>query len=453
MEQESTMTHEEVVEELRNRLKPGGVHTIDTILTGILQEEFQAIDPEEMALVDRLGEHYRANYSSSKGRIEYDRVSLGYALHYMPPYYAKIQNMFLELFRNDLLPEHMKILDVGAGTGSAVFAAVNFFSTLSEVLTQFGERREFNLEIQLVERSGRNIEIFRQLWTKYKQKWSEVEDLWGGAFTAENVTVKKPKQDEVKPDIKIARKSYKTSDMVLFSHFLNEISGDKINILHEFMQVVKDDGSFVIIEPADKHGTKLVSHVRMFKKDLGWYVYSPCAIWHPFCSSQHEYTGDCAFCAISKPDIQPVRYNRRRSKTDMKYAYAILRQDGEHTHLGRPDEEYTKFSELHRIPNLPVRNVHVRAIKQREKNFVTRRIQGQDLHGASYYVCDGTSGRAHTQLVALGSKQRVIDNADDGDILDIQNAYAARAPSEDKWCIYEIIATEQSNVRIIENTL
>lgn len=447
------MTHEDIVNELRERLKPEGVHSLDTILAGVLQEEFQAANPEELALVGRLGEHYRANYGSSKGRIAYDMVSLGYTLHYMPPYYAKIQNMFLELFRKDLLPERMKILDVGAGTGSGVFAAVNFFSTLSEVLEEFGEGREFNLEIHQVERSKRNIEIFKGLWNKYRQRWSEIESLWDGGFSPENVSVREPKEDEVRPDIKIARKSYKTADMVMFSHFLNEVIGDKTNILHEFMQVVRDDGSFVLIEPADIHGSRLVAQVRMFKKDLGWNVYSPCAVWHPFCVSQRENTGDCSFCSVSKRDIEPVRYGIRRSKSDMKYAYVILRQDGQHTHSGRPDEGYTKFSELHRIPNLPVRGVHVRAVRQREKEPAARRIGGQESYGSSFYVCDGTSGRAHTQLVALGSKQRVINSADDGDIIDIQDAYAARAPLEDKWCAFEIIATERSNIRIIENTL
>jgi len=299
-----------------------------------------------------------------KRKISYEKGYdiLGYLAYQFPVYFVQSEHILYELAMDGLLKDRMKVLDAGTGPGTVPLAMADFYSR-----TGCGEA-----VIYSVEKSDENIEAFMALVPGYAE---------GSGVMAE----KPIKADllSLKPD-----ELHDGLDLIIFSSVLNELGVDverRAGIVKSIAGKLASDGNIVIVEPADKVNStemrKLV--VRLMDKGMG--VYSPCSfIWCARCHPESCWTFE------EKEDIKPPRLMQkvageepyRFMNTDIKYSYAILRNDDLSREKYRVPEK-AKFARLSKL----------KAHLNKHINVVTAVMSGDlgDKKDHVFKVCDGTS--------------------------------------------------------------
>ena len=104
------------------------------------------------------------NYIYSKaGATDYSRITDAYLLIYMPVNFYKIWKPLYQLAEVDKLPLRCKILELGAGPGTATLGLISFYAELA-----IGNPNvEFSLDIVAVEREPKFEDIFLFLTDSY----------------------------------------------------------------------------------------------------------------------------------------------------------------------------------------------------------------------------------------------------------------------------------------------
>jgi SAM-dependent methyltransferase len=435
---------QDIINAMLERIKPKGVHRIDSglaeILTAIAENKKDTLDQKFTQLKEELNKHREDR------PVDYDLHFLPYITHYIPKNYAKVQNTLLELLRKDLLPDELSIYEIGSGPGTTAFAAANFFTHLSEVEKIHKSRqKQRKVTISSSEKYENNREAFKWLRDRYYAK---------NAYAKKNITIHDPFEKIVTDAITIKKGSEESIDIVMMSNILSEMQDDFQKTIKAVSKIVKKDGSFVLIETADVVATNKINRAKYVLKNEGFDIYAPTAIWSPCCefvdTKKYEQCGwgcygDCTYCCITKPDIQKLKYPGQSPASDMKYSFWIMRKDGISLFPGIP-EGYSKLNGIS-----PGRH-NIQVIKQREK---TGKYEFKEVQGRScqvYFCCDGTCGRDYAQLIPYDYEiQHEVVSANDGDILDINNALIQQ--NEIGYANRDVILDDESKIKVIQNTL
>ena len=246
------------------------------------------------------------------GATDYDGFCKAYALYYLPVNFYKIWRPLLDLVLTDSLPAQGRILELGAGPGSATFGVIEFFKCLAtENSTQ-----AFSLDIVLVEKNVGFITVFKDLYSAYASSFPE--NL--------AVSVKCIKDDAF---AYLSQGKGSPYDLIIESNMLNPNESITESCLSEFAaglnQHMAKHASAILIEPAKKELTKTLREAKKQLLDAGLKCYSPC------CCNNSE----CFQFASGRVNAEGIRLTRQlfekgiitRQQKTHAFEYAVFRND------------------------------------------------------------------------------------------------------------------------------
>jgi len=318
------------------------------------------------AIVAQKADYWRA---AARRRLAYTKgyAVLGYLAYHFPVYFMQTEYLLRDLAAGGLLKPAMAVLDVGTGPGVVPLAIADFFSRLDGA----------EATIYSIEQAEEHIEAFRFL----RQAIFPVKG---------NTTLHTPVQADIRSidDRKIPG----PVDLLSFSNILNELETatvtEKADCVMRFAGHVRQDGTILIVEPAEKETATRLRILAQTLQDRGLTVYSPCSfIWGTRCSPERCWS------FISRPTIYPTRLMEtlaaceepfRYLNTDIKYAYVILRKDGLMRQIIRmpPHTKVARLSKLHLHIN---RKIDVVAAK------MSQDLGNKKIH--VFKICDGTAAK------------------------------------------------------------
>lgn len=350
---------------------------LDRLLTEAFGAEWEAGESGDRLreAIRRLKENYFAQHP-----VEYDyEAALGYAVYHLPGYYAAVQYVLAELAEKDLLPKHLRVLDVGAGVGGPALGVHDFLPTDALV------------EYHAVEPSDA----------------ADVLDAMLGETRASfHPTVHRTTAEEFE-----ASGSY---DVILFANVLSELDDPKA-VVGKYLDFLADDGSLVAIAPADLNtSTGLREAERAF--DDRYTVYSPTVRLWP-----GEHPTDDGWSFDVKPDLVVPSFQRRLDRAggdtgefvnvDVQYSHFILRADGVRR------REFTANPERSAKMALMDRHVTERV------DLVAAKLSADLSEGGHplFKVSDGSESVSHfAVLTRETSLNRALRTADYGDLLSFE---------------------------------
>ena len=194
---------------------------------------------ELAAIAAALSQRYREECSDGKAHVASDRDALAYLAVRLPATYAAVRASFgaITEARPDFSPN--TFLDVGAGPGTALWAAVECWPALTHAL--------------LVEASP----VFRAFGEQLAAEREQPHIIW----RTSDVTV-----DEVDGEPR---------DLVTLAYVLNELaSEDRQRLLKQLWRLTAD--TLVIVEPGTPAGWQRILGARRQLIEGGAYVVAPC---------------------------------------------------------------------------------------------------------------------------------------------------------------------------------
>jgi hypothetical protein len=262
------------------------------------------------AIVTQKNDYWKPAH---KRALQYTKgyTVLGYLAYHFPVYFMQTEHLLTLLARDGLLKNEMTILDVGTGPGVVPLAVADFYSRLDAA----------RATVYSVERSEEHIEAFTFL--------AEC-----GAVNTSRVTIRPP----VKGDITAFPKRPVSAgiDLLIFSNVINELTGfsceQRTDLVMHFAQWLHDDGTILIVEPAEEVVSTGLRILSLALKRRGLSIHSPCPFIHGTNCTPDRCWSFVTATAIHPTSImhalaacdEPFRY----VNTDIKYSYAILRKDG-----------------------------------------------------------------------------------------------------------------------------
>lgn len=290
-----------------------------------------------------------------------------YLAYHFPVCYAQFRCLLTELAKEGLLQRRMTVLDAGTGPGAVPLAIRDFFRLLGR-----GEARIFS-----VEREREHLEAFGAI------------ALHGVSDDA--VKVMPPIEGDVmQPPVQHLPPRF---DLIVFSNVLNELplrdAEARAQLVREYAPLLADDGTIVLIEPADLGNSTLLRNVaRKATEDGMLNIYAPCSFpWKRRCRLERCWS------FLSLPPMRKTAMMEalgqapdgyRYVNTDLKFTYALLRRDGRTKQVFevRRGAKYAPFSSLMR---------HV----GRRINVIGAVMSGDlgDTENHVFRLCDGTSTR------------------------------------------------------------
>ena len=290
---------------------------------------------------------------------------LGYLAYHFPVYFMQTGHLLAILARDGILKKSMTILDVGTGPGVVPLAIAHFYSRLDTA----------QATVWSVERSEEHIEAFNFLT---------------GAFVMDirNVEIKPPVKSDIRsPDPSTLPENI---DLIVFSNVLNELPDatleSRAEIVAQLSERLANDGSILIIEPADEENATRMRTLTVALTKKGLTIHSPCSfIWGTPCTAPRCWSFETA------PSINPTRIMEtlasgkdpyRYVNTDIKYSYAVLRKDA----LRREPYRLPRGSKFLRMSKL-----HLHTGKR--INVAGLKMSGElgDPRTHVYKICDGTA--------------------------------------------------------------
>ncbi|WP_242492651.1 small ribosomal subunit Rsm22 family protein [Methanolobus psychrotolerans] len=359
-------------------------------------------DPIVMEKIRNAIRSQKASYwKENKSRnISYEKgySVLGYLSYQFPVYFVQFQYLLYELAKDGLLKNRMKVLDVGTGPGTVPLAIIDLYNRL--------DNRKAN--IHTIELFDENIEAYNFLVPQYA----------GGKS---NVTVEEPIRADVnKLDIE---KLPDNIDLMVFSNVLNEMKElsmeQKAELVRNMSGKLSEDGSIILIEPADKVNSTEMRKLTIMLKRMGIKIYSPCTfMWSGEC------TLDTCWSFEHKRDIKPTRLMEKLAEcdepyryinTDIKYSYAILRKD-------KLSKQMFLFPSKAKFARMSQMEMH----DKKRINVLCSLMSGDlgDDKYKLYRICDGTSRKAIYAVLPshnLMEENEAITKAGYGSIIKIFN--------------------------------
>lgn len=193
------------------------------------------------AAAAELSDRYRHQQASQSRFISTQAHRLAYAATRMPATFAAVKTVLTEVKR--LLPDLRveSLLDLGAGTGAASWAAVETFDQLQR--------------IALIEQDGHLIELGRRL-----VQASDDQSLRSAEWRLAN--------------LKTAR-NFPSHDLAILSYSLGEIEASPLRtILQTAWQAANQ--ALLIVEPGTTRGFETILSARTQLIETGAFVIAPC---------------------------------------------------------------------------------------------------------------------------------------------------------------------------------
>jgi ribosomal protein RSM22 (predicted rRNA methylase) len=205
---------------------------VDRALSGIPLDELAAT-----AAV--LSQRYREERRDGKTHVASDRDALAYLAVRLPATYAAVRASFAAVAeaRPDFAPK--SALDIGAGPGTALWAATECWPELADVL--------------LVEASP----VFRAFGEQLAAEMQQVRMTWRTSDVATDGIHGEP------------------SDLVTLAYVLNEIAPEDQSLVVERLWRLAAD-TFVIVEPGTPAGWERILAARRQLIEAGAHVIAPC---------------------------------------------------------------------------------------------------------------------------------------------------------------------------------
>ncbi|HUI67479.1 MAG TPA: small ribosomal subunit Rsm22 family protein [Nitrospirota bacterium] len=243
------------------------------------------------------------------------RLRKAYLSYYLPSNIPKIHLPFKELSlhpKGMLAKEHLRIIDIGAGPGSAMLGVMEFFARLGK--SPF-------LEFTAVDHVAENLKDAATLYASYQGR---------SGLDASLHTVK-TNIEKVQPHL---NGHY---DLIILSNVLNELfhhneekTAKRVDILHQILRrFLDDDGSLIVIEPALRDTSREMLLVRDGLVAQGFHVYSPCLM-NENCPALVNPKDWCHEDVPWEPPalIQEIDELAGFRKDSLKFSYLVLRKDG-----------------------------------------------------------------------------------------------------------------------------
>ncbi|WP_255195664.1 small ribosomal subunit Rsm22 family protein [Halorarius litoreus] len=312
--------------------------------------------------------------------VEYDyRTALAYALYHLPDYYAAVQYVLARLARDGLLPNRLRLLDVGAGVGGPMLGVNDLLPDDSLV------------EYHAVEPSA-GADVFEALAAETR--------------TGFQTHLHRTTAEAFEPDGEF--------DVVLFANVLSELD-DPEAVASRYMEAVAPDGSLVGLAPADRNTAIGLREVERSLEADGYGVWGPqVRLWPNRRPTDRGWSFDV------RPDLDVPPFQRRLDSAadgefvnvDVQYAFSVVRHDDERmVDLWADFDRFAPFAE--------------------SESHVTDRVDCLALklsHDLSeegnplFKVSDGSETTDHYAVVTRESMLNdALQRADYGDVLVFEN--------------------------------
>ncbi|GGM64484.1 SAM-dependent methyltransferase [Halarchaeum rubridurum] len=319
--------------------------------------------------------------------VTYDATAaLGYAVYHLPDYYAVGRYVAADLAADGLLPRDARVLDLGAGVGGP-------FLGLADALPD-----DALLDYHAVEPSP-------------------AADLLTAFFDAADSNVHATLHPETAEALDTAALAEGGDfDLVTAFSVLSELD-DPVAVAETYLDVLADDGTLVLVAPADRNTSIGLREVERELETRGVTVYAPTVrLW------DDERPTDRGWSFVAKPDVAAPGFQRRLAEAaerpteflneTVQYSYAFLRTDGRRKHdVSLPASRYAKLGEAER---------HV----SNRVDLVAAKLSG-DLSEAGnplFKISDGSEDTdCYAVLVDRSALNRDLLGADYGDLLSFES--------------------------------
>jgi len=277
------------------------------------------------------GRHLRENLRQMKEAyfagesVEYDRdTALAYACYHLPDYYAAVQYPLMTLGNKGLLSRRCRVLEVGAGVGGPALGIHDLFGD------------ESLIEYHAVEASDAAANVFEQMVDESRPGFQPI--------------VHRETAETFAPETVLGNKGYESAtagngpngfDLILFGNVLSELDAPQ-TVAREYAEYLAEDGSMVLLAPADRNTAIGLRDVERELADVGpLTVYEPTVRLWP-----NERPTDRGWSFDVKPDLTVPGFQRELDRpaggdgefvnVDVQYAYTTLRGDGRTAIKARP---------------------------------------------------------------------------------------------------------------------
>lgn len=306
-----------------------------------------------------------------KRRIPYGKGYdvLGYLAYQAPVYIVQFEHILFQLAKDGLLKRDLAVLDAGTGPGVVPLAIIDFFRRV---------RQDCRVRIHAIEQAEEHLEAYRFLVPAFQG--NEARIVFHAAIQADIRTVS---ADALPGDI----------DLIVFQNVLNEVPGegeeDRAAIVRRFLPSLREDGTLLIIEPADRANATGLRKLAGALAAGGLGLYGPCT----FIRGSRCRPDDC-WTFEEKPPIRPTNLMKmlaasttepyRYINTDIKYASAVLRKDFRTREEYRvpTGARYARHASLHR---------HIGRTVDTAGAVMSGDIGDDKTH--VFKLCDGTAAR------------------------------------------------------------
>ncbi|MFB6079346.1 MAG: small ribosomal subunit Rsm22 family protein [Halarchaeum sp.] len=336
--------------------------------------------------IRRLKEdYYRGN------DVTYDETAaLGYAVYHLPDYYAVGRYVAADLADAGLLPRDCRVLDVGAGVGGP-------FLGLADALPG-----DALLDYHAVEPSPAA---------------GVLESLAAETERNAHVTVHRERAEDVAVEGEF--------DLITAFSVLSELD-DPVAVAESFRDVLADDGTLVLVAPADRNTSIQLREVERELEADGMTVYAPTVrLW------DGARPTDRGWSFVEKPDVEAPGFQRRLAEAaerpgeflneSVKYSYSFLRTDGRRRHdVSLSESRYAKLANADDYVTDRV-------------NLVAAKLSNDLSEGGHplYKVSDGSEREdCYAVLVNRTALNRDLLRADYGDLLSFESVLCLRNEDE-----------------------
>jgi ribosomal protein RSM22 (predicted rRNA methylase) len=239
-----------------------------------------------------------------------------YRAYFLPSNLPKIHKPLQELSlhpRNLFSKARLRILDIGAGPGTASLGVLAFFSQQ--------EQKNPDLEFTAVDQVAGNLKIAEALFSSF------------GSTRGCRASLK-----TIKSDIEgLGNLLHGHFDVIILSNVMNELfareegrTGKRVDILNTILKrSLADDGSGIIIEPALRETARDMLEVRDGLLENGFHVYSPC-LFKGMCPALANPKDWCHEDIPWDPPtlVKEIDKLTGLRKDSLKFSYLVLRKDG-----------------------------------------------------------------------------------------------------------------------------
>jgi RecQ family ATP-dependent DNA helicase len=285
------------------------------------EKKRERIEEEFYELWKKLSDYYNKNdvINIKETYSKNELTPYLYSIYYLPKNFNKIQLALLELLNKDCFPQKdtIKILDVGTGIGTVIFAIIDFFTIYKKICELFNLTFPFKkIIIQPIEYQERNIRLYKEIIEKY--------ELDVNIFSIET-----PLQCDITNNSNRGKEVLKFNDydLIFCSNVLNELKiteDEKTLLINDLMDNLDEDGFCIIIEPGDEEKSKSLLRIRKkLIKDFKFRSIIPCG--KIFESEYCDFCDDCwsfrrehfKICEIMKVIIdRKIEDERQKYKID-----------------------------------------------------------------------------------------------------------------------------------------